>query len=79
MLSPETLELYRKMTPSQRLELTFELSESAWAALLVGDPEIVKRRFQRLEQENDLRNKRICDGLRRTLAVAAIESKIQTP
>ena len=65
MLSPETLESYRKMTPSQRLKLTFELSQSAWSALLEGEPEIVARRFKRLELENDLRNRRICEGLRR--------------
>ena len=65
MLSPETLESYRQMTPGQRLELTFELSRSAWAALLEGDPETVARRFQRLEQENDLRNRRMVEGMLR--------------
>lgn len=65
MLSPETLETYRRMTPAQRLKLTLELSRTAWSALLVGDPEIVDRRFLRLSQENDLRNRRIVAGLRR--------------
>ncbi len=65
MLSPETLDSYRRMTPSQRLQLTIELSRSAWKALSEGSPEIVARRFLRLEQENDLRNRRICDGLRK--------------
>ena len=65
MLSPETLESYRRMTPSQRLQLTIDLSRSAWKALSEGSPEIVARRFLRLEQENDLRNRRICDGLRK--------------
>lgn len=65
MLSRETLESYRRMTPSQRLQLTIDLSRSAWQALSEGSPEIVDRRFLRLEQENDLRNMRICEGLRR--------------
>ena len=65
MLSRETLESYRRMTPSQRLQLTIDLSRSAWQALSEGSPEIVARRFLRLEQENDLRNMRISEGLRR--------------
>jgi len=64
MLSPETLESYRRMTPGERLRLTIELSRSAWKALSEGSPEIVARRFLRLEQENDTRNRRICEGLR---------------
>ena len=65
MLSPETLESYRCMTPAERLRLTFELSRPAWRALTEGDPKVVQRRFERLEQENDLRNRRISAGLRR--------------
>ncbi len=65
MLSPETLESYRRMSPAERLRLTLELSRSAWRALSEGDQEMVRRRFERLEQENDLRNRRICEGLRR--------------
>lgn len=65
MLSPETLESYRRMTPSQRLQLPIDLSRSAWKALGEGRPEIVARRFLRLEQENDIRNLQICEGLRR--------------
>lgn len=65
MLSPETLESYRQMTPSQRLRLTIELCRSAWRALDEGDPEIVERRYRRLAQENELRNQRISEGLRR--------------
>ncbi len=66
MLSPETLESYRRMTPSERLRLTIELSRSAWKALCEGSDAIVGRRFLRLEQENDYRNRQISDGLRRS-------------
>jgi hypothetical protein len=65
MLSPETLEAYRRMTPEQRLRLTLELCQSAWRGLNEGDPVIVERRYMRLAQENEMRNQRICDGLRR--------------
>ena len=65
MLSPETLESYRRMTPSERLRLTIELSRSAWKALSEGSEAIVARRFLRLEQENDDRNRQIGEGLRR--------------
>jgi hypothetical protein len=64
MLSQETLEAYRRMTPQERLQLTFDLCRPAWRALIEGDPEIVKRRFERLRQENDLRNERMCEGFR---------------
>ena len=65
MLSPETLETYRRMTASQRLQLTLELCRSAWRALDAGDPRIVERRYLRLAQENEQRNQRICAGFRR--------------
>lgn len=63
MLSPETLESYRRMTPGQRLRLTLDLSESAWSAAVIGPQEIVAKRFERLRQQNDLRNQRICEAL----------------
>lgn len=66
MLSPETLESYRRMSPSQRLRLTMDLSRSAWSALSEGIEQIVARRFLRLEQENDYRNRMICEALRRS-------------
>lgn len=63
MLSKETLEQYRRMTPSQRLELTVFLCKNAWRSLMEGDPKLVSRRFLRLEQENQLRNERMVAGL----------------
>jgi hypothetical protein len=66
MLSPETLESYRRMTPGERLRLTFELCRPAWRALTEGDRAIVARRFERLRQENDLRNQRMIEGFRRS-------------
>ncbi len=65
MLSSEALESYRHMTPAERLRLTLDLSRSAWKAMSEGSPDIVARRFLRLEQENDLRNLMMCEGFRR--------------
>ena len=63
MLSKETLEQYRRMTPSERLALTLFLCKNAWKALEEGDPKIVSRRFLRLERENQLRNERMVEGM----------------
>ena len=63
MLSKETLEEYRRMTPGERLALTIFLCKNAWKALGEGDSKIVSRRFLRLEQENQLRNERMVAGM----------------
>jgi hypothetical protein len=65
MLSRETLERYRRMTPGQRLELTFQLTEEAEPYLFAGTPEQVKRKFELLRRQNDERNRRILEGLAR--------------
>ena len=66
MLSKETLESYRRMTPSERLALTVFLCRNAWKSLTEGDPNVVSRRFLRLEMENQLRNERMVAGMVRT-------------
>lgn len=66
MLSRETLERYRRMTPGERLELTFRLTEEATPYLFVGTPEQVRRKFELLRRQNDERNERILAGLART-------------
>jgi hypothetical protein len=65
MLSRETLERYRKMTPGERLALTLKMTEEAEPYLVAGTPEVVKRRFELLNRENDERNKNIVETLRR--------------
>jgi hypothetical protein len=59
MFSRETIESYRRMTPSQRLKLTVEATRAAMPYLVRGTPETVARRFTRLRQENDARNRRM--------------------
>lgn len=66
MLSRETLERYRRMTPGERLALTFQLTEESEPFLLHGTPEQVKRRFELLRRQNDERNRRMLEGIART-------------
>lgn len=63
MFSRETIEMYRRMTPSQRLALTVKATRAAMPYLLRGTPETVERRFTRLRQENDERNRRMLERL----------------
>jgi hypothetical protein len=66
MLSRETLERYRRMTPGERLRLTLQMIDESIPYLLQGPPEVVDRRFERLRQENDERNRRMLEGIART-------------
>ena len=43
MQSPEKLAEYRRMTPAERLMLTFELIEEGWPYLYMGTEEQVHR------------------------------------
>ncbi len=66
MLSPETLEAYRRMTTSERLKLTIEMTQASVPFLLSGDPEKVARICELLRRENDARNKNMLEALART-------------
>lgn len=66
MLSRETLETYRSMSNEQRLRLTLQMIREATPYLLQGTPEQVARKFELLRSENDLRNRRMLEGIART-------------
>ena len=66
MLSQETLELYRKMSVSERLDLTFQMMRHDWPYMFAGSPEVVARRFELVNRENDARNRNILEALART-------------
>jgi hypothetical protein len=68
MLSKETLETYRRMTPGQRLELTFAMIRENTPFLLAGSPDVVDRRFELLRRENDERNRNMLAAIARTKA-----------
>jgi hypothetical protein len=56
MLSPEQLERYRQMTPGERFALSLQMAEEQWPQMMSGPPEVVDRRFERINRENDARN-----------------------
>ena len=66
MLSEETLQLYRKMSIGERLALTMQAMRRDWPYLLAGPEEVVKRKFELLNRENDARNRNILETLART-------------
>ena len=66
MLSDETLQQYRRMSPSERLRITLEMIEQEIPYLLQGSPEKVDRRFELLRRQNDERNRRMLEGIART-------------
>lgn len=59
MLSRETLEKYRRMTPRERLVLTLQAIRVNRPYLAQGSPEVVARRLERIHFENDRRNKNL--------------------
>ena len=63
MLSPETLERYRQMTPGQRLKLTLQMTRENSPYLFQGDPNLVERRFELLRRQNDERNQAMLEAL----------------
>ncbi len=68
MLSQETLEQYRRMTPSQRLTQTILSMEGIDRALLSGTPQQVDRKFELLRRENDLRNTNMLTSIAKSRA-----------
>lgn len=65
MLRQETLEQYRRMTPGERLDLTFEMMRENTPYLFQGPEAVVARRFLLIERENNLRNQGILTALAR--------------
>jgi hypothetical protein len=63
MLSQETLDAYRRMTPGERLAITFSMMRENTPYLLAGRADVVDRRFELIRRENDLRNARILAAL----------------
>lgn len=66
MLSPETLERYRRMTPGERLALAIKLTKDSEPYLLYGTHEQIDRKFELIRRENDLRNQRMLEAFART-------------
>ncbi|RLS58763.1 MAG: hypothetical protein DWH91_01685 [Planctomycetota bacterium] len=66
MLHPETLEAYRRMTPSERLAIALEMIRANAQRLFSGSPEIVERRVAILNQQNHDRNQQMLTAISRS-------------
>jgi hypothetical protein len=66
MRHPETLEAYRQMTPSERLQITLDLIRENTPYLFLGTTDQVKRKFELLRRQNDDRNRRMLEGVAST-------------
>jgi hypothetical protein len=66
LLSQESLEQYRRMSPSERLRLVLEMIREETPYLLRGAPDQVDRRFELLRRQNDDRNRQMLEGIART-------------
>jgi hypothetical protein len=65
MLSSETLEEYRRMTPGERLNLTLKMIRENTPYLFAGGADVVQRRFELLRRQNDERTRRLCEAFAR--------------
>jgi hypothetical protein len=74
MLSPETLDRYRGMTPGERLRLTLDLTAEATKSLLSGPEAIVDRRLELLRLQNDRRNRAMLEGILKTRSTSATDA-----
>lgn len=63
MLSQESIERYRRMSPGERMSLTLQACRDAMPYLVSGPREIVDRRFELIRRENDLRNRAMLERL----------------
>ncbi len=66
MLHPETLDAYRRMTPSERLKLTLKMTCENGPNMFRGTSEQVDRRFEILRIQNADRNRRMLEAIART-------------
>lgn len=66
MQSPESLEVYRRMSPAQRLQMTAAMIRENTPFLLRGPADVVARRFELLRRENDERNFNMLTAIART-------------
>ena len=66
MLSPETIESYRRMTIGERADILLEMMRDNVPALLHGPPEVVDRRFELIRRQNDERNRLMREHMART-------------
>lgn len=59
------------MTNAERAAISCRLIRENWPALFQGPPEVVARRFERINAENDARNRNMLKAIARTRVPAA--------
>lgn len=66
MTHEETLKRYKAMTNAERSAISCQLIRENWRALLQGPKEVVARRIERINAENDARNRNMLEAIART-------------
>ncbi len=67
MLSPEMAEKIRAISNVDRLRMTLRMIDESLPLVTRGSPEVVRRRFERIHQENDERNALLLAAFARTV------------
>ena len=60
-----------RMTPSERLQIMSQLIAEVWPCLNLETDEQVRRKHQRIREQNDLFNHRVLEALTRTKIVSS--------
>lgn len=66
MLHPETLEAYRRMTPSEKMAITMQMMRENARRFLAVPSNLIERRLEILRKQNDDRNQRMLEAIART-------------
>ncbi len=66
MTHDETLQRYKAMTNAERTAISCRLMRENWPALFKGPPDVVARRFERINANNDERNRNMLTAIART-------------
>ena len=66
MLHPETLEAYRRMTPSEKMAITMQMMRENAQRFVAAPPDVIEKRLEILRKQNDDRNQRMLEAIART-------------
>ncbi len=68
MLHPETLDVYRRMTPSEKMAVAVRMMQENAERFFSVPDELIQRRLEILRKQNDDRNQRMLTAMSRTRA-----------
>lgn len=66
MLHPETLQAYRRMTPSEKMAVTVRMMQENAQRFFSAPDDLIQRRLEILRKQNDDRNQRLLVAFART-------------